>query len=111
MPSHPQAAQSVLHVSASDFEREVLQSEVPVLVDFYADWCGPCKMLAPVLNDLAKETSDAKIVKVNVDQAPELAGRYGISAIPTLLVFKDGEITAQQMGLASKSQLQAMLRR
>lgn len=111
MSSRSQAPQSVLHVSESDFAQEVLQSDVPVLVDFYADWCGPCRMLAPVLNDLAQETSHAKIVKVNVDDAPELAGRYGISGIPTLLLFKDGDVAAQQVGLASKSQLQAMLRR
>jgi thioredoxin 1 len=111
MMPRSQAPESVVHVTESNFDQEVLRSEVPVLVDFYADWCGPCKMLAPVLNDVARETSDAKVVKVNVDHAPELAGRYGISGIPTLLVFNDGEVTAQQVGLASKNQIKAMLRR
>lgn len=111
MMPRSQAPESVVHVTESNFDQEVLRSEVPVLVDFYADWCGPCKMLAPVLNEVARETSDAKVVKVNVDHAPELAGRYGISGIPTLLVFNDGEVTAQQVGLASKNQIKAMLRR
>lgn len=107
--SHTQ--QSVLHVNESDFAQEVLHSKVPVLVDFYADWCGPCRMLAPVIEDLAREMSGVKIVKVNVDHAPALADRYGISGIPALFVFNDGKVTAHEMGLASKSQLKAMLRR
>jgi len=107
--SHTQ--QSVLHVSESDFAQEVLHSKVPVLVDFYADWCGPCRMLAPVIEELAREMSGVKIVKVNVDHAPELADRYGISGIPALFVFNDGKVTAHEMGLASKSELKAMLRR
>jgi thioredoxin 1 len=107
--SHTQ--QSVLHVSESDFAQEVLHSKVPVLVDFYADWCGPCRMLAPVIEEVAREMSGVKIVKVNVDHAPALADRYGISGIPALLVFNNGEVTAQEMGLASKSEVKAMLRR
>ena len=93
------------------FAPVVLKSDVPVLVDFYADWCGPCQRLAPILEDLATETPDARIVKVNVDQNPNLASQYGISAIPSLKVFKNGSVVDQVAGLASKSQLQSLLTR
>jgi thioredoxin 1 len=99
----------VEHANEATFTQQVLQSNVPVLVDFYADWCGPCKMLAPTLDELARETTGARIVKVNVDQNPQLAAQYGISSIPSLLVFKNGEIAGQHTGLASKSRLKAML--
>jgi thioredoxin 1 len=82
-----------------------------VLVDVYADWSGPCRRLAPVLEELAAETPDAMIVKVNVDQSPNLAAEYGVDSIPSVKVFKNGVVTAQQVGLASKSQLRAMLTR
>ena len=108
--SHAQVTGKVEHASTADFEQKVLQSDVPVLVDFYADWCGPCKMLAPMLDELAQETSDARIVKVNVDDSPELAMQYGVSAIPSLAVFKGGQIVAEHVGMANKGQLQAMLR-
>jgi len=111
MPLHSQTSNQILHASDADFDEVVLRSDVPVLVDFYADWCGPCQMLAPILTDLARETSDAKIVKVNVDHAPEVAGQYGVTAIPTVMVFKQGEVAAQHMGLANKSQLKALLQR
>jgi thioredoxin 1 len=100
----------VLHVNESQFEQEVLRSPEPVLVDFYADWCGPCKLLAPVLEDLARETS-AKIVKVNVDHAPGVANRYGVNSIPTLIVFRGGQATAGTVGLANKSHLRSLLER
>ncbi|NQT12091.1 MAG: thioredoxin, partial [Planctomycetes bacterium] len=93
------------------FAREVLESEVPALVDFYADWCGPCRALAPTLEELARETPDAKIVKVNVDENPELAVQYGVSSIPSLAVFKDGQVTARHLGVASKAELKALLSR
>ncbi|MBN2475515.1 MAG: thioredoxin [Pirellulales bacterium] len=99
----------VEHANQADFARHVLQSEVPVLVDFYADWCGPCQMLAPVLDALAQETTQAKIVKVNVDQNPQLAVQYGVSSIPSLIVFQSGQVTSQHVGLASKGQLKDML--
>jgi thioredoxin 1 len=83
---------TVLHANEANFDQQVLAADVPVLVDFYADWCGPCRMIAPVLEELARETPAARIVKVNVDENPALASRYGISSIPSLLVFKNGEI-------------------
>jgi thioredoxin len=101
----------VHHANESNFQDIVLKSDVPVLVDFYADWCGPCQRLAPILEDLAGETSTARIVKVNVDQNPELAAAYGISAIPSLKVFKNGTVVAETAGLASKRQLQSLLGR
>jgi thioredoxin 1 len=109
MPIPMQAQRQVQHIGESQFDREVLQSPTPVLVDFYADWCGPCKLLAPVLEELARETPDAKIVKVNVDHAPTVAGRYGVNSIPTLIVFKQGKPKAGMVGLANKSHLRALL--
>jgi thioredoxin 1 len=99
------------HADEATFEQRVLGSDVPVLVDFYADWCVPCQTLAPTLEQLARELPDAKIVKVNVDQNPRLAARYRISSIPNLLVFNNGQITAEHTGLASKDQLRALLER
>jgi thioredoxin 1 len=99
----------VHHADERNFREVVLNSDVPVLVDFYADWCGPCRMLAPVLEDLARETIEAKVVKINVDHSPQLAAHYGISSIPSLKVFRDGEVVDEHVGLARKSQLKNML--
>lgn len=104
-------AGGIQHANKHTFNQTVLQSPVPVLVDFYADWCGPCKKLAPVLEELAQETPHAKIVKVNIDHSPELADRYGIDAIPSLLVFKNGDVTAQHAGMANKLLLKTLLSR
>jgi thioredoxin 1 len=104
-----QVQNTVLHANEESFGDEVLKSQVPVLVDFYADWCGPCRALGPVLEEVARETPDAKVVKVNVDESPQLAAEYGISSIPNLLVFEDGKIAGQQVGLASKQQLKSLL--
>jgi thioredoxin 1 len=99
----------VHHGDETNFAELVLNSDVPVLVDFYADWCGPCRMIAPLLDELAQETPDAKIVKVNVDHSPQLAARYGISSIPNLKVFEDGQVVDEQVGVANKARLKAML--
>ncbi len=98
------------HVTDSTFEPEVLKSDVPVLVDYWAEWCGPCKAIAPVLEDLAKDYSGKlKIAKVNIDDNQELAQRYNVRAIPTLILFKDGNVQASKLGAMSKSQLTAFL--
>lgn len=105
------AVRKVEHASDVDFHKKVLRSDQPVLVDFYADWCGPCKALSPLLEEVSREVNGAKVVKVNVDENPELAARYGIEALPSLLVFKDGKVATRQIGMASKSQLKNMLMR
>jgi len=100
----------VYHTSAQNFSRDVLSSPVPVLVDFYADWCGPCRMLAPTLDKLAKEFSGkARIVKVNVDKEPELASRYQVSSIPALVFVSDGEVVGQSAGAAPEVALRRAL--
>jgi thioredoxin 1 len=97
---------AIKEVTYKDFDEEVLRSPLPVVVDFWAEWCGPCKMLAPVLEDLAKELDGkAKFVKVNVDQEPGLARSYSIQSIPTLLVFKDGQVKAKHVGMSPKSHI------
>lgn len=101
--------QGVVHANTADFNDQVLHSDVPVLVDFYASWCGPCKAMAPVLDEVAAENPQAKVVKVNIEDNPELAARYGVQAIPNLMVFKDGRVTASQKGLVSKARLKTML--
>ena len=102
-------ANAVLHVETDDFRREVLESELPVLVDFYADWCGPCKALAPVLEEFARENPDAKVVKVNVDRSPELADHFQIESIPSLIAFRDGRTVARHTGMANKDLLNRMV--
>ena len=100
------ASDKIAVLTKENFKAEVLDSGVPVLVDFWAEWCGPCKMIAPVLDELADELGDtAKIGKVNIDDSQDLAAEYGIRAIPTLLVFKDGQVAEQIVGLRSKKDL------
>lgn len=97
-------------VSDSSFEADVLKSEGPVLVDFWAEWCGPCKMIAPALEEIGAEYQGRlKVAKVNIDSNPEAPTQYGVRSIPTLIVFKDGKPVAQQMGALPKSQLKAWI--
>ena len=96
---------SVIKVNEENFEREVLQSDKTVLVDMYADWCGPCKMLSPLIDEVANEVSDVKVCKVNIDEARDLAINYDIMSIPTLLVFKNGNVVNTSLGLVSKDKI------
>jgi thioredoxin 1 len=101
---------TIIELDETNFEPEALQAAGPVLVDFYAPWCGPCKMLAPFLEQLAGEfTGKIKFAKLNVDDAPELAGRYGITGVPTLMLFRDGKVLEQIVGLPSPRYLKAIL--
>lgn len=96
---------AALHVTTENFEQEVLQAGEPVLVDFWAPWCGPCQMLLPVIEALADEVKDAKICKINVDEQPALAERYSVMTIPTLMVFKNGEMAEKSIGVIPKEQI------
>ncbi|NOY81443.1 MAG: thioredoxin [Kiritimatiellaeota bacterium] len=100
------ADKNVIEVTEANFDAEVLQSPVPVLVDLWAPWCGPCLMIAPVVEEVAEEVADkAKVCKVNVDEAPGIAARYKVRAIPNILFFKEGEVVAQQIGVTDKATL------
>ena len=101
---------AVNRVTNDTFDAEVLKSETPVLVDFYADWCGPCKMLAPLVEEIAEEGTGYRVYKLNVDDAPELAARYGVMSIPTLIVFKNGEVAGKTVGVQSKQTILGMLK-
>ncbi len=101
---------NVIYTTDASFEADVLQAEVPVLVDFWAEWCGPCRMIAPILDDLAKEyTGRIKIVKVNVDENSVSAATYGVRGIPTLLLFKNGQLVETKVGALPKGQLAAFI--
>jgi thioredoxin 1 len=103
-------SEQIVHVTDDNFESEVLKSSQPVLVDYWAEWCGPCKMIAPVLADIAGEYDDKlKVVKLNIDDNPSTPPKYGIRGIPTLMIFKDGEVEATKVGAVSKSQLTAFI--
>ena len=102
------ASNNIITLTKANFDQQVLKSQTPVLVDFWAEWCGPCKMIAPVLDELADEYSGrVQIAKVNIDENQELATEYGVRAIPTLLIFHDGQVTEQIVGLRSKRDLKA----
>ena len=96
-------------ITNKNFDQEVLASDKPVLVDFWATWCGPCRMLAPIDEEIAESRSDIKVGKVNVDEEGELAVRFGISSIPTVMVFKNGELTAQSVGYRPRAEIEALL--
>ena len=93
---------AVVTITKENFEQEVLQSAKPVLLDFWASWCGPCRMLSPVVDEVAEERTDVKVGKVNVDEQPELAGQFGVMSIPTLLVFEQGKLVRQAVGARPK---------
>ena len=101
---------NIVHTNDGSFEADVLQSDKPALVDFWAEWCGPCKMIAPLLDEAANEYADRmSVVKLNVDENPNIAQKFGIRSIPTLILFKDGAVQAQKLGAMSKSQLTEFL--
>lgn len=97
-------------VTSSDFNSQVLENNGVVLVDFYADWCGPCKMVAPVLEQLSEEIKEAEFVKINVDDAGEIANQYGVMSIPTLLVFKGGEVKETLVGFKPKEEIESKVK-
>ena len=99
----------VLHVNKDNFHNEVLNSEKPVLLDFFASWCGPCRMVGPILDEIAEEREDIKVCKVDIDEQPELASRFRSMSVPTLMVLKDGNIVDQSIGAKPKHQILAMV--
>ena len=100
---------SAININKDNFRNEVLNSEKPVLLDFWASWCGPCRMVSPIVDEIAAERGDIKVGKVNVDEQPELAARFGVMSIPTLLVMKNGKAVNQAVGARPKAQILAML--
>ncbi len=100
---------SVIKINKENFASEVLNSNKPVLLDFYADWCGPCRMVGPIVSEIANERSDVKVGKINVDEQPELAAQFQVMSIPMLAVIKNGRLENQVVGYRSKEQIEAML--
>ena len=99
----------VLHINKDNFHKEVLHSDKPVLLDFFASWCGPCRMVGPILDEIAEEREDIKVCKVNIDEQPELASRFRIMSVPTLMVLKNGQVMEQSVGARPKHQILAMV--
>ena len=100
---------STININKNNFQEEVMKSDHPVLLDFWAPWCGPCRMVGPILEDIAQERNDIKVGKVNVDEQPELAGQFGVMSIPALVVMKEGKITNQTVGARPKGQILDLL--
>ena len=100
----------VVKVTSETFETEVLKSKEPVLIDFFADWCGPCKMLSPIVDEIAQESEDIKVVKLNVDESPDIAMDYRVMSIPTLIVIKDGQEKARSVGFVEKAKILELLK-
>ena len=100
---------SVININKNNFQDEVMHSDKPVLLDFWASWCGPCRMVSPIVDEIAAERSDIKVGKINVDEQPELAAQFGVMSIPTLVVMKNGSIANQAVGARPKAQILAML--
>ena len=100
---------SAININKNNFQNEVLNSEKPVLLDFWAPWCGPCRMVSPIVDEIAAERGDIKVGKVNVDEQPELAAQFGVMSIPALVVMKGGKVANQMVGARPKSQILAML--
>ena len=98
-----------IKITKDNFESEVLDSQVPVLVDFFAVWCGPCRMIAPIIEEIAEEyDGELKVGKINVDEEPELAAKYSVMSIPTVMIFKNGEVVSQKIGYAAKDEIIGM---
>jgi len=100
---------SIINISTSNFQDEVLRSDRTVLLDFWAPWCGPCRMVGPILEEIARERADVKVGKVNVDEQPDLASQFSVMSIPTLVVMKDGKVVNQTVGARPKGQILALL--
>ncbi len=100
---------SIIHINKENFQQEVLQSDKPVLIDFWANWCGPCRMIAPIIEEIAQEREDIKVVKIDVDEAQDLAIQYQIMSIPTLLVVEKGKVVNQSIGVKPKDKILEML--
>lgn len=100
---------SAMHITKNNFEAEVLNSDKPVLLDFWASWCGPCRMVGPIIDEIAEENPDIKVGKVNVDEEPELASRFSVMSVPSLFVLKDGKIINRAVGASPKQQILKLL--
>ena len=100
----------IVYPTIETFDNEVLKSSMPVLVDFYADWCGPCKMMSPIVDEIAEEESEIKVCNINIDQAMEIAQKYRVMSIPTFIAFKNGEEAGRQIGAVSKGELLSLIK-
>lgn len=100
---------NVITITGNNFEQEVIGAEKPVLVDFWAEWCMPCRMLSPVVDELAEERGDVRVGKINVDEQPELASRFGVMSIPTLIVFKNGEAVRRSVGVIPRAKIEELI--